>query len=755
MTRHTDHSEPRSTTTRRRFLAAAGASAVGGLVGLPATAAPGGEFVGTEGTSFTLGGDPLYLNGSNNFWITNRCAERQRVDDVFQLYEEMGLNLVRTWTFCEGHTDCHCMQPEPGVHDESALKHLDYIVARAREHGLRLVLTFADFWPHSGGFDQYVEWVTGNSGKGYRAAFYVNEEIRELYRNHVETILTRTNSITGVEYREDPTIAMWELANEPRLEPKWADQLSIDDRVGAFEGWMDDMSAYVKDLDPNHLISSGVEGFFTRPDGENFLYSDWTAQDFESVHQIDGIDVCSFHMYPHHWPGLDLEPNAGAETVATGVEWIRDHVQAVEETVGKPLYLGEFNVNADSQSVSMRQDRLEAWYDELDAGDAGAATAWQLVLESTSDHDGFQIYRNQSGPILEAYADRVRAKSGDGSTPIADLSGPEDLLVGESGAFGASYSFDPDGSISDYDWSFGDGTSGSESAPVHRYSAPGTYDVDLTVSDETGNEATDSTSVTVEDVPEDTMIVEGAGKTVSDTTFEAHLATVPVSGDFTREAHLDWMDATAGDAQAGLIVVDDPADWSSLGAVTLTPDDGAEQTRAYSGTVWRERAEDDSTPPMDLRLERAGGTIHCSVSPDGESWTEIESGEIDMSEDAFVGVYVSSNSPETLCTARFDDVSWLDGFESRDMGDVAVAGAATMGGGSDPEGPTWPINATDPDGDGVYEDLSGNGVVDFPDVNRLFQNTDTADVQDNADFYDVDGDGDVDMQDVLALFEMV
>ncbi|AWB26668.1 hypothetical protein HARCEL1_02540 [Halococcoides cellulosivorans] len=62
---------------------------------------------------------------------------------------------------------------------------------------------------------------------------------------------------------------------------------------------------------------------------------------------------------------------------------------------------------------------------------------------------------------------------------------------------------------------------------------------------------------------------------------------------------------------------------------------------------------------------------------------------------------------------------------------------------------------TDPDGDGLYEDVSGNGRVDFPDVNLLFQNTDTAAVQDNTAFYDFSDDGTVDPQDVLALFEMV
>ncbi|AWB27448.1 hypothetical protein [Halococcoides cellulosivorans] len=62
---------------------------------------------------------------------------------------------------------------------------------------------------------------------------------------------------------------------------------------------------------------------------------------------------------------------------------------------------------------------------------------------------------------------------------------------------------------------------------------------------------------------------------------------------------------------------------------------------------------------------------------------------------------------------------------------------------------------TDPDGDGLYEDLSGDGAVNFPDVNTLFQQMDSDAVQDDAQFYDFSGDGTVDLQDVLALFETI
>lgn len=38
---------------------------------------------------------------------------------------------------------------------------------------------------------------------------------RNAFKDYVKAILTRRNSITGVLYKDDPTIMAWDLANEP------------------------------------------------------------------------------------------------------------------------------------------------------------------------------------------------------------------------------------------------------------------------------------------------------------------------------------------------------------------------------------------------------------------------------------------------------------------------------------------------------------------------------------------------------------
>ncbi len=70
---------------------------------------------------------------------------------------------------------------------------------------------------------------------------------------------------------------------------------------------------------------------------------------------------------------------------------------------------------------------------------------------------------------------------------------------GLSASFNASDSWDSDGSIASYDWSFGDGGTGIGMAPTHTYAAAGTYTVTLTVTDNEGATGVLSKSISVSD----------------------------------------------------------------------------------------------------------------------------------------------------------------------------------------------------------------------------------------------------------------
>jgi len=59
---------------------------------------------------------------------------------------------------------------------------------------------------------------------------------------------------------------------------------------------------------------------------------------------------------------------------------------------------------------------------------------------------------------------------------------------------------------------------------------------------------------------------------------------------------------------------------------------------------------------------------------------------------------------------------------------------------------------TDPDGDGLYEDVNGDGDVNVGDAQAIFSNADDSVIQNNTGAFDYNGDGDVNVGDAQALF---
>ncbi|MGF1500966.1 MAG: PKD domain-containing protein, partial [Paracoccaceae bacterium] len=120
-----------------------------------------------------------------------------------------------------------------------------------------------------------------------------------------------------------------------------------------------------------------------------------------------------------------------------------------------------------------------------------------------------------------------------GSRPIAEAGGAERIEVcsGETVIFDGSDSFDPDGGPLRYSWAFGDGETSDLVNPTKIYEQPGSYQVSLTVRDESGSPRgvhTDTVAVIVEEAPiadagepitactNETVRFDGSGSTDAD-----------------------------------------------------------------------------------------------------------------------------------------------------------------------------------------------------------------------------------------------
>ena len=82
--------------------------------------------------------------------------------------------------------------------------------------------------------------------------------------------------------------------------------------------------------------------------------------------------------------------------------------------------------------------------------------------------------------------------------PIAHFDfNPKSPTINEEVTFNASQSYDPDGTIVNYEWNFGDSATSTGKIVTHKYASSGTYTVSLKVTDNDGLTATETKELTV------------------------------------------------------------------------------------------------------------------------------------------------------------------------------------------------------------------------------------------------------------------
>ncbi|PNT50397.1 hypothetical protein POPTR_002G184500v4 [Populus trichocarpa] len=351
-------------------------------------------FAKTNGTQFVVNNKPLYLNGFNAFWMMYMSSDpstRSKVTSAFQQASEYGMNIARTWAFSDGGND-KPLQISPGIYNEDMFKGLDFVVSEARKYGIYLILSLVNNFKDYGGRSQYVEWARERDQQlSDDDGFYTNSVVKEYYKNHVKAVLTRINSITGVAYKDDPTIFAWELINEPH---------SNDTSGKLIQDWVNEMAAHVKSIDNYHLLEIGLEGFYGDSKKESNPGSYLFGTDFISNNQIPHIDFATIHLYPEQWL-----PNSSEDEQASFVDrWIQAHVQDSSSVLGKPLIIGEFgkSLKLPGNSLQKRDTYFVKIYSDIynsvtRGGPFTGGLFWQLLAEGMESWgDGYEVVLEES-----------------------------------------------------------------------------------------------------------------------------------------------------------------------------------------------------------------------------------------------------------------------------------------------------------------------------------------------------------------------
>ena len=367
-------------------------------------------FVYTEGAKFMLDGREFYFSGANvyDFFTYGSGAgdpetefmDKERIDAHMRRLYRNGVRVIRLWGF--SHEEWHGFEIEKGVYNEPQFMLFDYVVKSAEANGLKLIVALENYWNDYGGIKDRLKWEgieVAGAGAHDQGQFFINRPAIEGYKDYVQYFITRVNHYDGVEYRDDPTILAWELMNEPRYQG-FGDDVSSN----VLRAWVDEMGQFIKEIDPHHLLGTGLEG-----QGTKYGFGADAGNDFIKIHQSPYIDFTSAHPYIREsWSNFDVEM-----TKALICQWAEES----HDLLNKPLFVGEFNVE--------RNERLEWWediYGFIETKKIGGSAFWWFPDDRTP-RDKFAVFEGDAElGIFKTHSQHTEAMSGGEAIYFALLS---------------------------------------------------------------------------------------------------------------------------------------------------------------------------------------------------------------------------------------------------------------------------------------------------------------------------------------------
>nr|WP_277608781.1 cellulase family glycosylhydrolase [Microbulbifer elongatus] len=210
--------------------------------------------------------------------------------------------------------------------NEEAMQVMDRMVYLADTLGLRLIIPVIDHWSWWGG-KRELALMVGEANEDTKESgplYDTQSKTYAAYRDIIEQLVTRKNTCTGREYRNEKAIMAWETGNELR---------------GTNKTFLAETAALFKQLAPNQLVIDGDQQ-------ADYINAAGTA----SIEQGEflGLTDSNVDLQSNHFYG----PYMSAEEVRLQA--------ALAEKFNKPLFIGEYGL----QPMDNLQAVTDAWMDE-------------------------------------------------------------------------------------------------------------------------------------------------------------------------------------------------------------------------------------------------------------------------------------------------------------------------------------------------------------------------------------------------------
>jgi len=195
--------------------------------------------------------------------------------------------------------------------------------------------------------------------------------------------------------------------------------------------------------------------------------------------------------------------------VALGLQQVQAHYRASGRTLNVPptpptaaftSSMTYLTLAADGSGSSDPNGPLVSYSWTFGDGTSATGATAQHVYATAGTYTVRLTVRDSDGNIASTTRNVTATAPPPNQAPVAAFTSNADLLAA---TFNGSASSDPDGTITSYAWDYGDGATASGPTASHTYDAPGTYAVQLTVTDNVGavNSVTHSVTVVLNQPP--------------------------------------------------------------------------------------------------------------------------------------------------------------------------------------------------------------------------------------------------------------
>jgi mannan endo-1,4-beta-mannosidase len=352
-------------------------------------------FVTIKNSKFYFGGKEFRFLGFNAYYLQSiyyDTTERHFIDNVFQMAKDYGFKVIRIWAFNDGDSENvrGVIRYSPYGYAQEGFKALDYVLLKANEDNIKLILSLENNQKDFGGIPQYLRWADkylGSSVNYTKNDFFTNDSIKAWYKNYICTLLNHRNYFTNISLKDDPAIFGFELINEAE-NPGENPQVILN--------WYDEMSFYFKSIDSSHLLSTGEIGYDISTDyysnvdlfynSSYFLFDGYKGTSFFDNTGLKNIDYASFHLYTEAWKMNKIAGNT----------WINDHVD-ISASFGKPALLGEFGTTNEKEKF------YREYLEMIRNSGSNAAVVWQYVPLGLNINDGYQFNEVDDPQLLAVF----------------------------------------------------------------------------------------------------------------------------------------------------------------------------------------------------------------------------------------------------------------------------------------------------------------------------------------------------------------